>query len=96
MSIPAEHGLTYEFTLKDRLRVAREEAGYTAAQFADIIGVSRNTIGNYEAGRTRVPRSAILLWAFATGFDREWLENGSNAGPAGGHARTGVCSRAAA
>ena len=87
----------YQFGLGDRLRAAREQAGHTAAEFALVAGISRNTIAAYESGRTPAPRKAILAWALATGFDSHWLETGVETGldsdPTTRHARTGVVVR---
>jgi transcriptional regulator with XRE-family HTH domain len=47
--------------------------------------LSRQTIGNYENGRTHPSRAAILLWAVACGVSVDWLETGEpdpeNPGP---------------
>lgn len=89
------NGRTYEFGIRDRLRLAREQAGYDQAEFADATGISRGTISNYERGVTPPRRPALLAWAMATGFDREWLETGLDSDPATRHGRTGVWSQAA-
>lgn len=62
-----------EWLLTDRLRKAREHAGIEQAAMAAWLGVSRNTVGNYENGRTR-PRLIVLrAWAQATSVDLAWL-----------------------
>ena len=38
----------YEFGLRDRLRAAREQAGFTTRTFAERTGISKNSISNYE------------------------------------------------
>lgn len=69
-----------EWTIADRLRKAREHAQMDKGEFAEKIGISRNSVGNYENGHT-VPRTIVInAWAFATGVPREWLETGE--GPA--------------
>lgn len=76
------------WTISDRLRKAREHAGLSQAELADAIGVSRNSISNYESGHT-TPRVIVLnAWALTTGVPRSWLERGetpaSDANPGGG------------
>lgn len=41
-------------TLGARLRAAREAAGFTQAEAAEVLGVSRSTLSQIEAGRTRL------------------------------------------
>lgn len=40
------------------------------------LGVARNTVGNYLAGRTSPARSVLRVWALRTGVPFEWLLNG--------------------
>lgn len=68
-------GRIYEFGVKDRVRVARESAGYDQEELAQEAGLSRATISNYERGNTE-RKSGLLLIAMATGFDRDWLRTG--------------------
>lgn len=59
--------------LRHRLLIAREWAGYEQTQLAEEMGVSRNTISNYEHGRT-TPRKLVLnAWARACGVSMDWL-----------------------
>lgn len=55
---------------------------------ADYLGVSRNTIGNYIALRSRPNKGTVRLWAMATGVDLDWLAEGKvgegDGGPDGG------------
>jgi transcriptional regulator with XRE-family HTH domain len=60
--------------LTDRLRRAREFGGFDQAQLAAELGVSKNTISNYERGFTRPRRPMLLAWAMATGVALTWLE----------------------
>jgi transcriptional regulator with XRE-family HTH domain len=62
------------WTLTDRLRKAREYRGLEQAELADLMGVSRRTVVNYEAGRTTPRRPQLIAWAFATGVALDWLE----------------------
>ena len=64
------------FTIGDRLRKAREGLGLDRGQFAELTGISRGTIWNYETGKTKPRRTYLRLWAMATGVDLEWLRTG--------------------
>ena len=70
-----------EWTLGDRLRKAREMTGLEATQFADEIGVHRQSIANYEKGKTRPRRIVLQAWAVRTGVSLEWLQTGVNPRP---------------
>jgi len=67
----------------DRLRKAREEAGYSKEDFAVALEVSRNTIGNYESGKVRPQPVVIKMWALVTGVPVEWLRTGDAPGGGG-------------
>lgn len=67
-----------EWTMADRLRKARETTGMDAQTFAEHVGISRNTVSNYEQGRThRISRPMLAAWSMATGVPLEWLEHGT-------------------
>lgn len=74
-------GRTHDFGLADRLRAAREDAGYDQRAFAEATGISRGSISNYENGNTAPRKPIITAWALATGFDAHWLETGQQTGP---------------
>mgnify|MGYP000871544667 CR=1 FL=1 len=66
-----------QWTIHDRLRKAREDAGFTQADLAALIEVSENTIGNCETGATKNPRRIVVgRWAWATKVPVEWLRDG--------------------
>lgn len=69
------------FTLGDRLRKARELTGATQHEFADMIGVSHQTITNAEKGHRRVRRITLNAWSLATGVSVEWLTTGRSSSP---------------
>lgn len=65
-----------QWTAADRFRKAREAANLDQAEMAAAIGVSKRSIGNYEAGRTQPGRPVLLSMALATGVSLEWLMYG--------------------
>lgn len=77
MSTQPQHFIP-EWTMGDRLRKAREEAGYSQRDFADLIGVSRATVSNAEVGVGKKGPLPVTVraWALATGVPVEWLETG--------------------
>ena len=82
MTTESVGGRSYEFGQRDRLRAAREEAGIGQREFEKVTGLSRATISNYERGVYPPKRSALIVWAMATGFSVKWLETGET-GPEG-------------
>ena len=75
-------GVIPEFTLADRLRKAREFAGFEQTELAERMQVSRQTISSAENSHTRPSRGSLLLWAMATGTNLQWLERGAGDEPA--------------
>lgn len=65
-----------EWTMGDRLRKAREDAGLSQAELAEQIGISRNTVGNAELGDRTPLNVTMRAWAAVTGVPLEWLETG--------------------
>ena len=62
------------FTIADRMRKARQHAGLSVEVMAAELGISRNTVTNYESGRS-VPTDARLnLWSRVTGVPVDWLK----------------------
>lgn len=76
-----------EFHLGDRMRKAREIAGFgTRAQaFAELIGISRDTLRFYESGKTRPKAPVLRSWAEATGVSLQTLIGPDGDGPDGGN-----------
>lgn len=67
MTAAYKPGKVFDFTRGDRFRRARQSAGFERAQeFAELIGVSRNTISSAENDRS-LPRPIVIrAWALAT------------------------------
>ena len=74
---------TPQWTLADRMRKSRTDAGLTAQQIADAIGISRKSVTNYETGSTHPLRPILAAWAEVTGTYVEWLESGTAPFPRG-------------
>ena len=66
----------HEWTVGDRLRAARESVERDKNRFAEKIGVSPDTIRNYERGTYRPKPVVLSAWCLATGFDKEWILTG--------------------
>lgn len=80
MSTLAKGEQVPEWTVGDRLRKARELLGLDQGPFADLIGVSRGTVSNYERGTTERYKPIVMnAWAAQTGVPVEWLESGDTA-----------------
>lgn len=62
--------------LKERLKKIRKSLDITQQEFADRIGIKRNSYANYEIGRN-IPIDAIIL-SICREFNvnEDWLRNG--------------------
>ncbi|MFL0579162.1 helix-turn-helix domain-containing protein [Dietzia sp. 179-F 9C3 NHS] len=75
MTSAYEVGRIPAIDLPVRLLVARQTAGLTQTELAKLIGSARQTVQNYEAGKS--PRRAtVMAWAMATGVNATWLLTG--------------------
>ena len=72
----ARAGAIPEWTLADRLRKAREHVELGKVEFADEIGVARNTVSSAENGRHRPSKLVVKAWAMRTGVPYEWIMTG--------------------
>jgi DNA-binding XRE family transcriptional regulator len=81
MTSAYEMGTVPVIEVRHRLRIAREHAGYEQSELADVVGVSRNTIGNMEKGRSAPRRIIINAWALACGVPVTWLMTGKEPNP---------------
>lgn len=62
--------------MKDRIRKLRRSLDLTQQEFADRIGVKRNTIANYETGRNDPVDSVTSLLCREFNVSEEWLRTG--------------------
>lgn len=67
-----------DFDMADRLRKAREVAGYTQGEMAARLSVSRQSVNNYEHRRTAPLPAIRKAWAEACGVSDEWLLTGDD------------------
>jgi transcriptional regulator with XRE-family HTH domain len=70
---PASPSAVPAWTLADRLRKARINAGLEQAELETMTGISRKSISNYENGYTEPNKPVLLSWAMACGVDLDWL-----------------------
>ena len=54
-------------------------AGLDQAQLAERLGISRNSVSNYETGKTELGATTFVRWAEETGATLEWLAEGIHA-----------------
>lgn len=64
------------WTLVDRLKKSRILADLDQTQIANALGIARNTVSNWETGRSEPSASAFVRWARVTGVSLEWLAEG--------------------
>jgi transcriptional regulator with XRE-family HTH domain len=61
----------------ERIRLLRKALNLTQQEFADRIGVKRNTIAQYEIGRNEPIDSILSLICREFDVNEEWLRTGS-------------------
>ncbi|GEM_PF-2195296 len=66
-------------TVGERMTRARLFSGYQQEDMADLLGRTRNTIGNWERGSNEPPFSAVAEWAQITRVSLEWIAYGDRA-----------------
>lgn len=63
-------------TINERIKVLRNELNLTQTEFADRLGLSQNTIANYECGRRNLSDQTIKSICREFNVNVLWLENG--------------------
>lgn len=63
-------------SISENIKRLRNDQHLTQQEFADRIGVKRNTVATYEMGRSTPSEAAIVLICREFGVRREWLETG--------------------
>ena len=61
------------FSLGERIRKAREDLGLSQQTFAEMLGVDRKTISNWEGERNRPRYGDLMLISSAADVSLEWL-----------------------
>lgn len=82
-------GSSWEQTIGDRLRKARELAGMTKEEFAEKTEISRTVVANLENGSGPYKLPYLITWASFTGVSLEWIKTG-NIDPRDAQVRQGV------
>ena len=62
--------------IKERLKEIRKELHITQQEFADRLGVKRNTVATYETGKSNPSDSAVSLICREFNVREEWLRTG--------------------
>lgn len=62
--------------MDERIKLLRRSLNLTQQEFADRIGVKRNTIANYETGRNDPIDSVVSLICREFGVSETWLRTG--------------------
>lgn len=62
--------------MHERLKRLRKTLGITQQEFADKIGIKRNTIATYESGRNEPIDAVISLICREFNVSEKWLRNG--------------------
>jgi transcriptional regulator with XRE-family HTH domain len=73
-------GVVPGWDVTHKLVRAREWAGLEQTQLAELLGISRASVSNYERGIRPAKRHLLLAWAAVTGVDPQWL--GADEAPA--------------
>lgn len=85
MTLMTADGIVPDFGMADRLRKAREITGLGQTEFADEIGVSRQSVSSYETGATHPRKIVLRAYALRTGVSLTWLTTGvAPTGPTNG------------
>lgn len=62
--------------MKDRLKALRKALGYTQQEFADKLGIKRNTFAQYEIGRNEPIEAVLNLICDRFSVSKIWLTTG--------------------
>lgn len=86
VSTQPEPGHVPEITVAERCYTARTINRFTMEALAEKIGVSRDTISNYENRFYERKRQTVTLrsWAWACNVPEQWLLEGAAGPPRGG------------
>lgn len=63
--------------MNDRLKALRKSLDLTQQEFANRLGVKRNTVATYEVGKSNPSDAAISLICAKFNVNEEWLRTGT-------------------
>ncbi len=63
--------------MKDRIKKIRKELDLTQQEFADRIGIKRNTLSTYESGRNEPIDAVTSLICREFNVNKHWLRDGT-------------------
>lgn len=63
--------------MNERIKKLRRALDLTQQEFADRVGIKRNTVANYETGRNEPIDTVLALICREFGVNEEWLRSGS-------------------
>ena len=67
---------TFPGEIGKRLKAARNAKGYTQAELADRLGITRSSVANRESGREALAAYDVVVIAEELGCDAGWLLTG--------------------
>ncbi|WP_082297482.1 helix-turn-helix domain-containing protein [Microbacterium sp. GCS4] len=71
--------MTMTWTLGEHIAKARKDAGLDQTQLAKAVGIARNSLSNYETGRSVPPFDVAVRIATACGVGLDWFASAVNA-----------------
>ena len=66
-----------DYIMKDRIKKIRKELDLTQQEFADRIGIKRNSFANYETGRNTPIDAIIVSICREFNVNEHWLRDGT-------------------
>ena len=72
-----EDGMLAAEGLASRIKEARYSVGLTRSEFAQILGVTINTLSTWESGQVTPHIGRLADIAKASGFPLEWVRKGT-------------------
>ena len=63
--------------MKDRIKKIRKELDLTQQEFADKIGIKRNSVAKYETGENAPSSTSVSLICREFNVNEEWLRTGN-------------------
>lgn len=63
--------------MKDRIKKLRKELDFTQQEFANRLGITRNTVATYETGKSNPSDAAVILICREFNVSENWLRYGT-------------------